>query len=128
MSIVLRVSGDQLDLDACGRWIPKERLETSWVPGQQRGRKVTTAFGFNLLLGDDEQLNASIASAKDVLASLAKPLTDLAGDGVSIVVDVALFVYAQRPTSVSLPLDFLAMVLAAQATLVVSAYPTSDND
>jgi hypothetical protein len=128
MSIVLRVSGARLVLDACESWIPKERLEASWVPGQQQGRRVVTTSGFNLLLADDEQLDASIASARDVLGGLAKPLGDLADAGVSIVVDVALFVYAGRPTSVSMPPEFLAAVLAARATLAVSAYPTSDDE
>jgi hypothetical protein len=128
MIAVLRAASDRLDLDACLRWIPPERLEASWRVGDMRAGRAAKEAGFNVLLADAEDRDTAMAEAAATLAILMPHVQALVRAGVGVAVDVGLNVYGHAPAFLPVSQAFLARVVESGVQLEFSAYPCSDEE
>jgi len=129
MTAVLRVSGPNLDLDACLGWLAEDRLEQAWRSGEidRRGR-VNSDSGFCLLLSDSEEKSQVVQEAAKEFARVAEQVGVLIRDGASGEIDFALFVYAAQMASIALEPTVLQEIGRYGVAIVVSAYPCAEED
>lgn len=128
MIAMLRAASPALDLEACLRWLPAERLDASWRVGDASAGKRRQTAGFNLLLSEAEDAAVAVAGAQHVLSSLAKQVKALVDGGVGVSVDIGIDVYGIGPKSVALSSGFLLLIAETGAELVFSAYPCSTEE
>jgi hypothetical protein len=129
MSIVLRVYGPELDLDACLKWLPRPRVEKTWKVGDAGRRgKAQDTNGLHLLLAEGGDLSQALNDAVRVLSSLKDQIRSLVDAGNTADVEVAVFVYPPVPRTIGFDEAFLLNVIEAGARLEVSAYPRSRDD
>jgi hypothetical protein len=127
-SIVLRVSGERLDIDECLSLLPQLRAEDCYRPGESaRNRPPRTESGFVLTLADDDDDLAAIELTQRRLTSIAAPLRELLRDATVAEIDCGIFVTANAPQSLAFAPSFLESVTAARIRLRVTAYPCSDD-
>jgi hypothetical protein len=129
VSAVMRVRGTTVDMDACQQWIPSERLEMSWRTGDQAllRRELAHDSGFTMLLSDatGEICQQEVLT---VLDRFAGPVAELVQLGARVEVDFAIDVAPRRTTSIAFSSDFLNHLGQLGISVVVSAYPSSDDD
>ena len=127
MIVVLRVSGVSVDLEACMQWIPANLLDTSWRVGERRGRRVAKTNGFTLLLSERGGTGALAEHATAALSEVADCLRKLVEAGASVEVDIGIFVESRASQSIRVSRDTMSLLLRCGASLVVSAYPCSED-
>src|SRR5687768_13817082 len=126
MDAVLRVSGEDLDLEACLKSLPTERLQAVWRKGEESliGR-VRRTSGFNFLLSDASDVSRLEEELVLSLRQLEETLFPVLGKDACVEVDFAVFVTESGMGSLSLRSDTLRVLSQYGISLVVSAYPTS---
>jgi hypothetical protein len=127
-SVVLRVSQEQLDLDACMTWLPSSRIDRVWRAGERHRRGVHDRSGFSVSLAEGPARGSVVQDAVDAFLELAEPVAELVRGGADAEVDFGLFVTSGGSLSLSFAPAAAAVFERAGVTLVVSAYPTSDDD
>jgi hypothetical protein len=128
VTAVLRVQGPQVDVDRCLAWLPKDRIDRVWRAGERRlGGRISVASGFSLLLAEGKDSEQVLGSALLVLETIAVDLAELTRDGANSELDLGLMVGADAPTSVRIPVDLLGKLHGFNISLVVGAYPCSDE-
>ena len=128
-TVVLRVSGEQLDLDACLALIPTGMLEATWRVGERVSRtRVCTTNGFNLLLADESTASKAVETAAKVFSAIESQIRLFADAGGTAVMDFALYVKCVCPQSITFPCDLLRAVADLGVELEVSAYPCSSEE
>lgn len=127
-TIVLRVSGSQLDVSRCLALIPVLDEGDCYRAGQpQRRGGVHAESGFALTLADLEENDAAVKQTAHRLTALAQPLAELLQHGAGAELDCGLFVHAMAMQSIALPAPLLVQLGAAGIAVRVSAYPTADE-
>jgi hypothetical protein len=127
MTAVLRVDGNHVDIDACLKLLPQERIESTWRTGEpDRLGRVSRTSGFNLLLSEEEDSQTLVSDTIRTLLSIADRLTDLFRDGATAEVDFALFIGPVAPGSIRLDADAMRPLVQLGIAIVVSAYPSGD--
>jgi len=128
MIAVLRASSSRLDIDACREWIPTGRLEASWRVGEMRAGRAAKEAGFNVLLADDDDRETALTDAAATLAILMPHIQALVRAGVSMAVDLGVYVCSGAPAFLEVPQPLLALIVESGVQLEFSAYPSSVDD
>jgi hypothetical protein len=126
---VLRVSGPELDLDKCLKWIPHASLELSWRVGEKkRNGEIRTTSGFNLLLGDGKDSSKVVEDTMKAFRIVASPLGQVVRSGASAEIDFALYIQRFQDQSILLPPEFMILVAEHAVSVIISGYPCSDEE
>lgn len=128
---VLRVSGEQLDVEQCLAWIPQSLLEAVWHIGENRvGGGLHRTSGFTILLADGDNNQAVVDETVKAFGSLAQQVALLVQAGATAEIDFAMMVTGLEAGTQSLRFgtELLGLVDRCGLSVVVSAYPSSDDD
>lgn len=129
MHIVLRAAGAVFDVDRCLVWLPPQMRPQVWHAGERDVlRRTLDTSGFSVSLAEDEHARTALKLAYENLDALSSNLEELIADGVDVWVDFGLFVYSSTPQTLAIPRQLLAKLVSLGVSVVVSAYPCSDDD
>src|SRR5688572_31628015 len=126
---VLRASGSDFEVD---RFLSDQQLDACsvWRKGEPRRSGSTHAdSGFNLALPQADSWVTALSYLRDFIKVHAGLLKDLQSLGVGAELDIGIAVGEERSyaPSITVPNDVLTELSALGLTLMVSAYPTSDD-
>jgi hypothetical protein len=127
-SVVLRVAQAELDLEACLTWLPSSRLDRVWRAGERHRRGIHDTSGFSVSLAEGLARGSVVQDAVNAFLELAEPVAELVRGGAEAEVDFGLFVTGDGSLSLSFAPAAAAVFERAGVTLVISAYPTSDDE
>lgn len=128
MTAVLRVGG-LIDIDKCLVALPQGRVEHVRRAGTLNRRgEVHTTSGFNFLLSEVEHAPELVKEAMETFSQVASQIDRLIRSGATAEVDFALFIRAGGSRSIRIDPSVLAAFAQHGVSVVVSAYPCSDED
>jgi hypothetical protein len=127
-SVVLRGAQAKLDLEACLTWLPSSRLDRVWRAGERHRRGIHDTSGFSVSLAEGLARGSVVQDAVHAFLELAEPVAELVLGGAEAEVDFGLFVTGGGSLSLSFAPAAAAVFERAGVTLVISAYPTSDDE
>lgn len=127
MTIVLRASAPELELQAILARLPADRIEAAWRVGDRRGSRIESTNGFTMLLSENDDMHSAVNEAVGVLARIVTYAKELSRGGAEVEIDIALPVTGSAPRSVELSRDLLDLICEANMRVVVTGYPCSDD-
>lgn len=80
------------------------------------------------MLSESDSEQEVVSDTATALVRIAAPLAELIRGGASAQVDIALFVTASEPRSISFGASILRAMSQAEVEVTVSAYPTSERE
>lgn len=122
--VVLRLYGEQLDVDACLTWLPASKVAQAWRKGESRRGKRSETSGCNVVLAEGMARESVVQGAARAFSELAEPISELVRSGAEALADFGLYVeIGGEPFPLSLPPEVMALFARAGVIIGVSAYP-----
>lgn len=124
MSAVLRIYGNDLDVDGCKGWVPANRLERVWRAGEKDARgRVSSTNGVCVLLSDEGDIALMLDESRNALLEIENEVRRLSEDGASCEVDFAMWVEAEGARALKLDSRTMRVFACIGVDVIISAYP-----
>lgn len=121
--VVLRLYGEQLDVDACLAWLPAGKVAQVWRKGEIRRGKPSDSSGCNVVLAEGMTRESVVQDAARAFSELAEPISELVRSGAEALVDFGLYVeIGGEPFPLSLPPEVMALFARAAVTIEMQAH------
>lgn len=126
VTVMLRIRGELVDVDAWRRRFPEGALQSAQRLGDvSRNGEVVTVPSVSILLAEGPNDVATLAAHRSFVR-LAEELAPVVESGATVDVDFGVFVTAKAPQSVHLDTEFLRLLQVSGVGVWVRAYPCSD--
>ncbi|MDC0713002.1 hypothetical protein POL68_31360 [Stigmatella sp. ncwal1] len=128
---IFRTSAAQFNVDSFLKRHPALQPDAVWREGERETAKRTSdTSGFNVSLAEGENFEEVLAQTRHAAERLEPALQELAGLNIEVEIDFGMTVGEEKSfaPSARFPPEALAWFSERGLMLVVSAYPSSDED